>query len=121
MILIKDNHRDLAGGIAKAVAAARAAGPTLEIEVEVESERQLSDALSAGADRILIDNQTPGTVARWCAQARQASRPVFLEASGNMRLETVRDYALAGVDAVSVGALTHSVRAADISLELAPR
>ncbi len=93
----------------------------IEIEVEVENERHFADALAAGADRILIDNQTPETVARWCAEARKASRPVFIEASGNMRLDTVRAYAQAGVDAVSVGALTHSVRAADISLELAPR
>ena len=121
MVLVKDNHRNLGGGIARAVTAARSSSPGIEIEVEVESEAQLADALAAGADRILIDNQTPETVARWCAEARKASRPVFIEASGNMRLDTVRNYALAGVDAVSVGALTHSVRGADISLELAPR
>lgn len=123
MVLIKDNHRGLAGGILRAVAAARSGPPglELEIEVEVESERDLADALAAGADRILIDNQTPETVALWCAEARRAPRPVFLEASGNMRLETVRAYAEAGVDGISVGALTHSVRAADISLELSPR
>jgi nicotinate-nucleotide pyrophosphorylase (carboxylating) len=121
MILIKDNHREIAGGILRAVPAARAGAPGLEIEVEVESERDLADALVAGADRVLIDNQPPGTVARWCAIVRKASRPVFIEASGNMRLDTVRAYAEAGVDAVSVGALTHSVRAADVSLELSPR
>jgi len=121
MVLIKDNHRRLAGGAARAVAAARAAAPEVEMEVEVESDRDLADALALGAHRILIDNQTPETVARWCADARKASRPVFLEASGNMRLDSVRAYALAGVDAVSVGELTHSVRAADISLELAPQ
>jgi nicotinate-nucleotide pyrophosphorylase (carboxylating) len=118
MVLIKDNHRELSGGIIQAVRAARSAAPDLEIEVEVESGPQLTDALVAGADRILIDNQPPETVARWCAELRKASRPVFVEASGNMRLDTVRAYADAGVDAVSVGALTHSVRAADISLEL---
>ncbi len=121
MVLIKDNHRDLAGGILRAVQAARAGAPGLEIEVEVESEQDLTNALAAGADRVLIDNQAPETVARWCAIARQASRPVFIEASGNMRLETVRAYADAGVDGISVGALTHSVRGADISLELSPR
>src|SRR5262249_38880477 len=111
MVLIKDNHRELAGGIVRAVTAARSAAPDAEIEVEVESDAQLADALAAGANRILIDNQPPETVARWCAAVRKASRPVFVEASGNMRLDTVRGYAQAGGDAVSVGALTHSVRA----------
>jgi len=120
MVLIKDNHRDIAGGILRAVPAARAGAPGLVIEVEVESEQNLADALASGADWVLIDNQTPETVARWCAIVRLASRPVFVEASGNMRLDTVRAYADAGVDGVSVGALTHSVRAADISLELTP-
>ncbi|MEP6994864.1 MAG: carboxylating nicotinate-nucleotide diphosphorylase [Acidobacteriota bacterium] len=119
MILIKDNHRRLAGNLARAVAGARLGAPELAIEVEVESEDDLRDAIAAGADQILIDNQTPETVARWCAIARQEAKPPFIEASGNMRLDTVRTYALAGVDAVSVGALTHSVRAADVSLELA--
>lgn len=120
MVLIKDNHRRLAGGVARAVAAARAGvpGTPIQIEVEVESEAELLEAIAAGADRVLIDNQSPETVARWCAIARQAKTPPFLEASGNMRLDTVRTYALAGVDAVSVGALTHSVLAADVSLEL---
>jgi nicotinate-nucleotide pyrophosphorylase (carboxylating) len=121
MVLIKDNHRRLGGGVQAAVTASRAAAPDVTIEVEVESEDELALALAAGADRVLIDNQTPETVASWCALVRQASRPVFVEASGNMRLDTVRAYALAGVDAVSVGELTHSVRAADVSLELAPR
>jgi nicotinate-nucleotide pyrophosphorylase (carboxylating) len=107
--------------VSRAVAAARAGAPELAIEVEVESEEELRQALAAGAERVLIDNQTPETVARWCAIARQAARPPFIEASGNMRLSTVRAYAEAGVDAVSVGALTHSVRAADVSLEIAPQ
>jgi nicotinate-nucleotide pyrophosphorylase (carboxylating) len=119
MVLIKDNHRRLVGGVAGAVAAARAGAPAGTIvEVEVESEQELRDALTAGADRILIDNQPPETVARWSGIARQAARPPFVEASGNMHLDTVRSYAEAGADAVSVGALTHSVTAADISLEL---
>jgi nicotinate-nucleotide pyrophosphorylase (carboxylating) len=123
MVLIKDNHRRLAGGVARAVDAARAAAPAeTPLEVEVESEVDLAEALAAGAERLLIDNQRPEVVARWCAIVRDASsrtgRPVFVEASGNMRLETVRDYAVAGVDAVSVGSLTHSVAAADVSLEI---
>jgi nicotinate-nucleotide pyrophosphorylase (carboxylating) len=124
MVLIKDNHRRLAGGVARAVVEARDSAPSgTPIEVEVESEKDLSEALAAGADRILIDNQPPEVVARWCAIARashRAGEPVFVEASGNMRLETVRSYAQAGVDAVSVGSLTHSVAAADVSLEISP-
>ena len=118
MVLIKDNHRRLAGGVARADAAARAAAPGTPVEVEVESEAELAEAVASGADRVLIDNQAPETVARWCAIVRAAARPPFIEASGNMRLDTVRAYALAGADAISVGALTHSVAAADVSLEL---
>jgi nicotinate-nucleotide pyrophosphorylase (carboxylating) len=119
MVLIKDNHRRLAGGVARAVAAARVSAPAgTPIEVEVESEEDLSEALAAGAGRILIDNQPPEVVARWCAAVKRARPAIFVEASGNMSLENVRRYAATGVDAVSVGSLTHSVAAADVSLEL---
>ena len=121
MVLIKDNHRRLAGSIARAVGAAREkARAGMKIEVEVESEEDLEEALQAGAEMILIDNQTPETVARWCRIAAGSAATPFVEASGNMTLERVRSYALAGADAVSVGALTHSVTAADIALELEP-
>ena len=118
MVLIKDNHRRLAGGVAAAIAAARAGAPGKTVEAEVESEEELRAALVAGADRILIDNQAPETVARWTQIAKRRTPPPWIEASGNVSLETVRAYALAGPDCVSVGALTHSVHAADISLEL---
>ncbi len=118
-VLIKDNHRRLAGGVGRAVAAARAFLPAGGIvETEVETEDELREALDAGADQILIDNQTPDTVARWTAIARQRQPAPWVEASGNMSLATVRQYALAGPDCVSVGALTHSVRGADLSLDL---
>jgi len=121
MVLIKDNHRRLAGGLARAIEAARhRASPGMTVEAEVESEDDLREALAAGARRILIDNQIPETVARWCLIAREAPPPPFIEASGNMTLDRVRAYALAGADAVSVGALTHSVAAADIALDLVP-
>ena len=121
MVLIKDNHRRLAGGVAAAVAAARAGAPAgTPLEVEVESEEELRAVLSAGADWILIDNQAPGTVRRWCEIVRQRMPHPKIEASGGMTLGRVRAYAEAGVDAVSVGALTHSVVAADISLEVVP-
>jgi nicotinate-nucleotide pyrophosphorylase (carboxylating) len=121
MVLIKDNHRRLGGGVARAVEAARRhAPPEMNVEVEVESEEDLREALEAGAQRILIDNQTPETVARWTRIARGFPNPPAIEASGNMTLDRVRAYALAGANAVSVGALTHSVTAADIALDLQP-
>lgn len=119
MVLIKDNHRRLGGGVVRTVEAARCHVPAgMKVEVEVESEDELREALGAGAQMILIDNQTPETVARWSRIARELPTPPLIEASGNMTLERVRAYALAGADAVSVGALTHSVTAADIALEL---
>jgi len=119
-VLVKDNHRRLAGGVAAAVRAARRRAPeAMAIEVEVETEEELREALASGADIVLIDNQTPDTVRRWSAIARQARRPPRIEASGNVTLESVRAYAEAGADRVSVGSLTHSVAAADIALELA--
>jgi nicotinate-nucleotide pyrophosphorylase (carboxylating) len=121
MVLVKDNHRRLAGGVAAAVSAARRKAPAgMKIEVEVESEEDLFQALGSGVDRILIDNQPPETVARWIRIARRSDTPPLIEASGNMTLDRVREYALAGADAVSVGELTHSVVAANISLELEP-
>jgi nicotinate-nucleotide pyrophosphorylase (carboxylating) len=121
MALIKDNHRRLAGRVEAAVAAVRAgASAGTAVEVEVETEEELHAAVAAGAEWILIDNQTPDTVARWCRIARERASPARIEASGGMTLGRVRAYAEAGVDAVSVGALTHSVTAADISLELYP-
>ncbi|HEY7575513.1 MAG TPA: carboxylating nicotinate-nucleotide diphosphorylase [Thermoanaerobaculia bacterium] len=118
-VLIKDNHRRLAGGAGEAVRAARRqAPPGMTIEVEVETEEELRQALAADADVILIDNQTAETVGRWSRIARQSPKPPTIEASGNMTLERVRAYAEAGADRISVGALTHSVVAADISLEL---
>ncbi len=119
-ILVKDNHIAIAGGVAAAVAAARLRGPFgLRIEVEVESEDQLREALESGADQLLLDNRTPAEASRLVALARGLAPGVRIEASGNVSLANVRAYADAGVDFISIGALTHSVRASDISLELA--
>jgi nicotinate-nucleotide pyrophosphorylase (carboxylating) len=118
-VLIKDNHRVLAGGVTAALEAVRRYAPeTMKVEVEVESEEDLREAVAGGADIVLIDNQTADTVARWCSIARTVPNPPQIEASGNVDLGTVRDYALAGADAISIGRLTHSVQAADISLEI---
>jgi nicotinate-nucleotide pyrophosphorylase (carboxylating) len=118
-ILIKDNHRRLAGGAGPAVERARRrASAGLRIEAEVETEAQLREAIEAGADILLLDNRTPEEVRRMVSVARALSPALLLEASGGITLQNVRDYAAAGVDFVSVGALTHSVEAADISFEL---
>ncbi len=130
MALIKDNHLALlvaAGGRAEAVRAAveraRAAGVPVEVEVEVEVEdtAQLEAALAAGPDFILLDNMTPDEVrrARRAAEAVGLGRPE-LEASGAITLQNVRAYAEAGADRISIGALTHSAPALDLSMELIP-
>jgi nicotinate-nucleotide pyrophosphorylase (carboxylating) len=116
-VLIKDNHLAVAGGISAAVAAVRRVRPELPVEIEVESLDQLDEALSAGAETILLDNMALDSLR--AAVARTAGR-ARLEASGGITLDTVRAVAESGVDAISVGALTHSVRALDISLEVAP-
>jgi nicotinate-nucleotide pyrophosphorylase (carboxylating) len=119
-ILVKDNHLAVAGSVSEAVARARrAAPPLLRIEVEVEDEGALREAIGAGADAILIDNRSPRELAALVAVARSLRPEVPLEASGGITLENVRAYAETGVDFVSVGALTHSVEATDIALELA--
>jgi nicotinate-nucleotide pyrophosphorylase (carboxylating) len=118
-VLIKDNHRVLAGGVTAALEAVRRAAPgNMTVEVEVESEGDLREAVAGGADVLLIDNQSPETVSRWSRVARQVPEPPEIEASGKVDLESVRAYALAGADSISIGRLTHSVEAADISLEI---
>ncbi|PWB67195.1 MAG: nicotinate-nucleotide diphosphorylase (carboxylating), partial [Deltaproteobacteria bacterium] len=116
-ILIKENGIRAAGGIPEAVAAARASVPHLvRVEVEVEILEDAARAVEAGADAILLDNMTPGRVRE--AVARFGDR-AFLEASGGIHLGNVEEYARTGVAAISIGALTHSAPALDISFELA--
>jgi nicotinate-nucleotide pyrophosphorylase (carboxylating) len=118
-ILIKDNHIRVAGGVSAAVASARRSAPALlKIEVEIETPGQLREALDAGADAILLDNRSPEELAGLVASARGRRPGIVLEASGGITIDNVRRYAETGVDFVSVGALTHSARAADISFEL---
>ncbi|MDR1328726.1 MAG: carboxylating nicotinate-nucleotide diphosphorylase [Oscillospiraceae bacterium] len=114
-VLIKDNHIKAAGGIANAVARARAAAPhTLKIEVETETLEQVSEALSSGADIIMLDNMTTETMAE---AVRLIAGRALTEASGNMGDRDLREVAETGVEFISVGGLTHSVRALDISLK----
>lgn len=120
-VMIKDNHwkalADQGRTLARALEAARQRG-TAGLQVEVESPAQVEEACAAGADRLLVDNQDPATVEKWGALARKVRPGILIEATGGITLENVREYALAGADFVSVGALTHSVAAADIALEL---
>ena len=115
-VLIKDNHIAAAGSIRRAVSLARREAPhTAKIEVEADTIGGVREALAAGADVILLDNMTPPAVRRAVAAVRGRAQ---IEVSGGIRLETIRDYALPGVDVISVGALTHSPRAADLSMAL---
>jgi nicotinate-nucleotide pyrophosphorylase (carboxylating) len=116
-ILIKENHAAIAGGVANAVELARAQSRDLPLEVECRSLAEVTDALAAGAPQILLDNMSLEQLRT--AVVRVAGRAT-LEASGGVTLETVRDIADTGVDFVSVGALTHSAPALDLSLILEP-
>jgi nicotinate-nucleotide pyrophosphorylase (carboxylating) len=115
-ILIKDNHIVAAGGITGAVTRARSHAPhTSRIEVEVESLEALDEALAAGAEIVMLDNFASGELAE---AVRRARGKALIEVSGGVTLERIPELARAGVEIVSVGALTHSAPAADISLEL---
>lgn len=118
--LIKENHIALAGGIAKAVYAARAAHPELAVEVEVRNLDETAYALGTGADRLLLDNMDAETMRAAVALRDQQAgdRRPTLEASGGVSLETVRGIAETGVDFISIGALTHSAPSLDFSLLL---
>jgi nicotinate-nucleotide pyrophosphorylase (carboxylating) len=115
-VLLKDNHIVAAGGISTAVRRARdRSSHTARIEVEVESIAQLDEALAAGADIVMLDNFAPTDIA---AAVERARGRAFVEVSGGVGQARIAELARAGVDAVSVGSLTHSAAAADISLDL---
>lgn len=114
-VLIKDNHIAACGSITKAVEKARANIPhTMKIEVEIETLDQLKEALAAGADVIMLDNMGVEMMKKSAALNKHQA---ILEASGNVTLENIRQIAQTGIDIISVGALTHSVKALDISLK----
>ena len=116
-ILIKDNHIAACGSVRAAVEAAKAKAPhPLRIEVEVTNLGELDEALAAAADVVLLDNMTPAQVE--VAAARAHGRGVIVEVSGGITLATIADYARAGADLISVGALTHSAPAVDIGLDV---
>ncbi|MBA3326992.1 MAG: carboxylating nicotinate-nucleotide diphosphorylase [Solirubrobacterales bacterium] len=115
MVLVKENHAALAGGVGEAVRAARRAFPDLSLEVECRTMEEVDEALAAGAPRLLLDNMGPGELR---AAVRHVGGRAQLEASGGMTLDTLRAHAETGVDFISVGALTHSAPALDLSLIL---
>ncbi|MBU5674198.1 carboxylating nicotinate-nucleotide diphosphorylase [Paenibacillus brevis] len=118
-VMIKDNHIKGAGGIRQAVSRARAHIPhTMTIEVETESLEQVEEALSAGADIIMLDNMPPGLMKEAVRLIKTKAPHVKTEASGNVSLATVREIAESGVDVISVGRLTYSFDSLDISLDL---
>lgn len=118
-VLIKDNHIALAGGITEAVTLAKLkVGHLHKIEVEISNWAQLREAVEAGADIVMLDNQTPEEAAKLVEMARQLNPNVLIEASGGMDLDKVRSFAEAGVDLISVGRITHSARAVDISFKI---
>ncbi len=117
-VLIKENHAAIAGGIGKAVEQAIAAQPDKSVEVEVRDDDEIREAIEAGARRLLLDNMEPETLTASVALARETAGEggVELEASGGVNLSTVAAVAATGVDEISIGALTHSAPALDLSL-----
>jgi nicotinate-nucleotide pyrophosphorylase (carboxylating) len=120
-VMVKDNHwqalRASGRTLAEALATARELG-VRGLQVEVEAREQVEEAAAAGATRLLVDNQSADTVREWVALARALSPAIEMEATGGITLDNVVAFAEAGADFVSIGALTHSVEAADISLEV---
>jgi nicotinate-nucleotide pyrophosphorylase (carboxylating) len=120
-VLIKENHIRVAGGIRHALTAARSVRKSAQIiEIEVTSVAELDEALDGAPDAVLLDNMTPSEVAQAVRRVQALKSKVVLEASGGITLANVRQYAEAGVNWISVGALTHSAPAADISFEIEP-
>ena len=121
MILIKDNHVDFAGGIPQAVSAAKSYckqnEKNLKIELEVRNEDEIRQALEAGVDRIMLDNFTPERTKSAVKLIRSVNPDVEIESSGGITLDTLRSYGECGVDFISVGALTHSVKGLDMSFK----
>lgn len=114
-ILIKDNHLRVAGGVRPAVESARALYPALNLTVEVEHDDQLREALECGAQRIMLDNMSPD---RMRAAVQLIAGRAEVEASGGITLDNVREVAETGVDVISIGAITHSAKWLDVSLEV---
>ena len=119
-ILIKENHIAIAGSVAEAVTLARAALPSLPVEVECRTGSEVEEALAVGVDRILLDNMSTDELQEAVRLRDAHDRAIRLEASGGVTLENVREVGETGVDLISVGALTHSAPALDVSMLIEP-
>lgn len=117
-VLIKENHIDVCGSIAKAVSLARKSAPGKQIEVEARTLKEASEAAQEKVDAILLDNMDIDTLKKAVVLIKQQNRKIKIEASGGVTLENVLSIAKTGVDRISVGALTHSPKALDMSLEV---
>lgn len=119
MAMIKDNHIKMAGGIAKAVEQVRSSIPSdIKIEVEATNLEEVQQAIEAGADIIMLDNMSNPAMTEAVALIRKADKGIKTEASGNMNIERLHEVAETGVDFISVGALTHTVKGMDISMNI---
>lgn len=119
MAMIKDNHIKMAGGITKAVEQVRSnIAPEIKIEVETTNLDEVREAIAAGADIIMLDNMDNATMTEAVAIIKGANPPIKTEASGNMNIPRLKEVAATGVDYISVGALTHTVKAMDISMNI---
>ena len=120
-ILIKNNHIALAGGVVPALdRALRNRRGSETVEIEVRSLEELDQVLQHGAEAVLLDNMTPDQIRQAVELVKKSGRPIPLEASGGITLENIRAYAETGVNFISVGALTHSVQAVDLSMRISP-
>jgi len=117
-ILIKDNHIEAVGSITEAMRLAKKGRHLAKVEVEVENLNDMQEAMETGADIIMLDNMSVPAMKEAVKIVREKSKDIILEASGNVSLENVREIAETGVDLISIGALTHSATAADISMKI---
>lgn len=117
MILIKDNHRLIAGGVKQAVEAARAKKPGFIIEVEVNTHEELLEALELKVERVMLDNMSPDQIKKAVEYRNRICKETYLEVSGGVNPENIGSYLISGINGISMGALTHSVKSIDISLE----
>jgi nicotinate-nucleotide pyrophosphorylase (carboxylating) len=121
-VMIKDNHIKASGGIMNAIRSARIRIPhTMKIEVETENMEQVEEALEAGADIIMLDNMSPDHMSLAVKRIKDVAKHTVVEASGGVTIQSLKTIALSGVDVISVGSLTHSIRSLDISLDLNER
>lgn len=116
-ILIKDNHIVAAGGVKNAVESCKSMGKDLPIQIEIAHKSEIKNAIESGIDGLLLDNMSPDYLRDCVIFAREIEENIFIEASGGVTLDNLKEYVQTGVNAISVGALTHSVKSSDISLK----